>query len=141
MQTFLKDENELEDVIEFVKSLLKEESKIILLKGDLASGKTTFVQKFVKSLGVSDDVTSPTFSIMQNYGEDIFHYDIYNKGVGEFLALGLGENLDTKGYHLIEWADDALERMLREFMFEFVILEIEEIDEIRQYQVKSSSDS
>jgi len=137
MKIFLKNENELDEVINFVKSLFKDKSKIILLKGDLASGKTTFVKKFVKSLGVVIPVTSPTFLVMQTYGDNIFHYDIYQKGVGDFLALGLGENLDTEGYHFIEWADEAMERMLKEFLFEFVTISITPKGDIREYKVEN----
>jgi tRNA threonylcarbamoyladenosine biosynthesis protein TsaE len=71
--------------LEEIDSLAEEISKnftngVIILRGDLAAGKTTFVKKMVKFLGVDDEVTSPTFSIQQCYGDKIFHYDMYNKG-------------------------------------------------------------
>jgi len=135
MREFIKNENELEEVIEYLKELVGE-SSIVLLRGDLASGKTTLVKEYVKSLGIKSDVTSPTFSILQNYGDKIFHYDIYNKGVTDFLALGLLENLGIEGVHFIEWADDKLERMIKDFMLQYVIIEIEVIDDKRKYSVK-----
>ncbi|MFW5619664.1 MAG: tRNA (adenosine(37)-N6)-threonylcarbamoyltransferase complex ATPase subunit type 1 TsaE, partial [Campylobacter hyointestinalis] len=52
---------------------------VIVLRGDLASGKTTLTKAIVASFGIKANVTSPTFSIMQNY-ENIYHYDIYQNG-------------------------------------------------------------
>ena len=141
MKKFLKSESELNELIEYVKSMLTDKSKIVLLRGDLASGKSTFVKGFVKSLGVNDSVTSPTFTKMQQYGENIYHYDMYNHGISDFLALGLGENLDSEGYHLIEWADEVMERMLRDFMFDFVIVEIELKGDIREYTIRGADES
>ena len=62
---------------------------VVILKGDLAAGKTTFVKTIAKLKGICDDVTSPTFSLQQCYGEDTYHYDIYNKGLDHFIALGI----------------------------------------------------
>ena len=53
------------------------------------------------------------------------------------MALGLGENLDTEGYHFIEWADEAMERMLKEFLFEFVTISITPKGDIREYKVEN----
>ena len=108
---------------------------IVLLKGDLASGKTTFVKSFVKFLGMSEDVSSPTFSIMNIYGDRVYHYDIYNEGSSKFIESGLLENLEQKGYHFIEWADEKLERILDMYGFESVIIEIEPKDEKREYTI------
>ena len=81
---------------------------VIVLRGDLASGKTTFVKKMVKFLGVDEDVTSPTFSLQQCYGDKIFHYDIYNHGLNHFVSLGMLEELEKDGLHFIEWGDNDL---------------------------------
>ena len=66
----------------------KIKSGVVILKGDLAAGKTTLVKAVVKALGVDDEVTSPTFSLQQCYGESIYHYDIYNHGLEYFISLG-----------------------------------------------------
>ncbi len=108
---------------------------IVLLVGDLASGKTTFVKSFVKFLGMSEDVSSPTFSIMNVYGDRVYHYDIYNEGSSKFIESGLLENLEQEGYHFIEWADEKLEKILDMYGFESVIIKIEPKDEKREYTI------
>ena len=55
----------------------------------------------VKFLGVDEDVTSPTFSLQQCYGNKIFHYDIYNHGLEHFISLGMLEELEKDGLHFI----------------------------------------
>ena len=107
----------------------------ILLKGDLASGKTSFVKSFAKFLGLSEDVSSPTFSIMNIYGDRIYHYDIYNEGSSKFIQSGLLENLEEEGYHFIEWADDKLEKILDMYGFEFITINIEPKDKKREYKI------
>ncbi|MCK4974429.1 MAG: tRNA (adenosine(37)-N6)-threonylcarbamoyltransferase complex ATPase subunit type 1 TsaE, partial [Sulfurimonas sp.] len=72
-------------------------SGVIILRGDLGAGKTTFVKEMVKYLGLSDEVTSPTFSLQQCYGDKVFHYDMYNHGLEHFISLGMLEELDKDG--------------------------------------------
>ncbi|WP_458701531.1 tRNA (adenosine(37)-N6)-threonylcarbamoyltransferase complex ATPase subunit type 1 TsaE [Sulfurospirillum sp. 1307] len=125
-------EDELED---FVKEIIEKvgENGIILLKGDLASGKTTFVKAFVKALGLNSSVSSPTFSIMNEYDGKVCHYDIYQNGIEGFLQSGLLEKLDEPKYHLIEWADDKLEEILNNYGFEFLKIEIKTVGKKRGY--------
>lgn len=85
---------------------------VVILEGDLASGKTTLTQAFASYLGEEGVVTSPTFSLQQCYGNKLFHYDLYNKGLDNFLSLGLLEELEKEGFHLIEWADESLRNFL-----------------------------
>ena len=109
-------------------------SGVVILRGDLASGKTTFVKAMAKELGYSDDVTSPTFSLQQCYGDKIFHYDIYNHGVEHFISLGMLEELDKDGLHFIEWGDDKLERILKSVGIDVISIEIKKIsDKTREY--------
>ena len=114
--------NELDKIISKIK---KSDKNIVLLQGDLASGKTTLVKKFVKSIGLSDDVTSPTFSIMNIYGDGkVYHYDIYGNGIEKFLENGLMENLEEDGYHFVEWADEKFEKILKDYGFSFLKIKI-----------------
>jgi len=106
---------------------------IVLLRGDLASGKTTLVQAFVKFLGVDAEASSPTFSVMNVYGDTVYHYDIYNEGTAKFIESGLLENLEKKGYHFIEWADEKLESILQMYGFSFVRVEITPKQSQREY--------
>ncbi len=111
-------------------------SGVIILQGDLASGKTTFVKEFTKHLGIKEEVTSPTFSLQQCYGDSVFHYDIYNHGIEHFISLGMLEELDKDGYHLVEWGDDKLIEILDSAGIKTLIIKIEKLeDDIRQYEV------
>ncbi len=130
----IKSELELEDVVLKIKKLLPD-GGIILLKGDLASGKTTLVKAFVREAGLDEEATSPTFSVMQVYGDAIWHYDIYNEGVAKFIESGLLENLEKTGYHFIEWADEKLKQILEAYGFSFITVEITPAGEKREYRI------
>jgi len=109
---------------------------VIVLRGDLASGKTTFVKALALHLGVTDDVTSPTFSLQQCYGDKIFHYDIYNHGLEHFISLGMLEELDKDGLHLVEWGDDKLVEILSSAGIKTLTIKIEKQENnSRKYEV------
>lgn len=116
----------VEELKDFIQEILQscKESKVFLLRGDLASGKTTFVQEFSKVLGLKADVTSPTFSVQNSYDNKLYHYDIYQNGTEGFLASGLLEELDKDGYHLIEWGDEKLEDILRQYFINYLVIDI-----------------
>ena len=103
-------------------------SGVVILRGDLAAGKTTLVKYIAKKLGLKEDVTSPTFSLQQCYGEKLFHYDIYNHGLEHFLSLGMLEELEKEGLHLIEWGDDALRELLLSAGMEVMEITIKKTD-------------
>ena len=111
---------DLKDVIECIK---KSGKNIIILSGTLGAGKTTLVKEFVKNLGLKEDVTSPTFAIQNVYGGKVYHYDLYNKGVDEFLALGMLEELVKEGYHFIEWGE-GLEDILKSYGIDYLKVNI-----------------
>jgi tRNA threonylcarbamoyladenosine biosynthesis protein TsaE len=107
---------------------------VVILQGDLAAGKTTLVKAFAKKLGFDEEVTSPTFSLQQCYGEKIFHYDIYNHGLEHFIALGMLEELDKEGLHFVEWGDEKLSQILLNAGIETLTIKIEKIsNEMREY--------
>ncbi len=121
-----------EELIEFAK-----DCKIILLRGDLASGKTTLVQKFSKALGLDAEITSPTFSIQNSHDGKLYHYDIYQNGIDAFLSLGLFEELDRDGFHLIEWGDEELEKVLKSYFIDYITVDIRKNSQNdRVYRVK-----
>ena len=130
--------DELVDIIKYIEEMLPN-GGIVLLVGDLASGKTTLVQNFVKTLGLKDEATSPTFSILNIYDDKVYHYDIYNEGSDKFMQSGLLENLELEGYHFIEWADEKLEQMIKASGFEFMKIEIEHLEKNRVYKVSDGS--
>ena len=125
---------ELHTLVEDVSEKFK--NGVIVLRGDLASGKTTFVKAMALHLGVKDDVTSPTFSLQQCYGDGMFHYDIYNHGLDHFISLGMLEELEKDGLHLIEWGDDKLVEILSSAGIKTLTIRIEKLENnIRQYEV------
>ena len=79
---------------------------VLALTGDLGSGKTTFIQGFLKGLGVKKRITSPTFVIMRTYNL-VYHIDCYRLSKPkELLKLGFKEILQNpKAIILIEWAE------------------------------------
>ena len=129
----VKNIEDLERVINCVKNSKK---NIIILSGTLGSGKTTFVQQFTKSLGIEEGVNSPTFSIQNIYDNKVFHYDLYNKGVNEFLALGMLEELEKDGYHFIEWGEE-LEDVLKNFGIDFLRVNIVLSENTRDYECQN----
>ena len=129
--------DELHIVIKALDDTIKSKDIIVLLQGTLASGKTTLVKEYVKHLGLDDDVTSPTFSIQSLYGEDIFHYDTYNKTLEEFIAIGLLEEFEKSGIHFVEWGDEKLKNILDQYGFENITIKIEKEDKRRRYVIQS----
>ncbi len=127
----------IDTLLKYLKSLIENQNIVVLLQGTLASGKTTLVKEYVASLGYDDNVTSPTFSIQSVYGDDIFHYDVYNKTLEEFVSLGLLEEFEKDGIHFVEWGDDKLERILKEYGFDVMKISIDKINDKREYTVES----
>ncbi|QKF81977.1 tRNA (adenosine(37)-N6)-threonylcarbamoyltransferase complex ATPase subunit type 1 TsaE [Halarcobacter ebronensis] len=125
--------DEIDKVVAVIKELIASEDTIVILRGDLASGKTTFVKSFVKNLDIDELVTSPTFSIQSIYANTIYHYDVYNKTLEEFISLGLLEEFDKKGVHFIEWGDEKLEELLKSYGFKVLVLKIEKREDKRLY--------
>ena len=125
----------LDELGSFTKEIIGEigDDGVVLLRGDLASGKTTFVREFVKSLGLYVEVSSPTFSILNEYENRVCHYDIYQNGIEGFLQSGLLEKLDEPKYHLIEWADKRFEEILTKMGFKYMKIEIETLGDKRGY--------
>ena len=115
------------------------EHTILYLNGDLASGKTTLTQALVKNIsGDVQEVTSPTFSISQNYPNGIYHYDLYNKDIQEFIILGLFEQLELPKLHIIEWAPDKLKELVKEYGFKAINIDIQNSGSSRIYRITNA---
>ena len=82
---------------------------VIFLKGELGSGKTTFVQKYLKYKYTFTNTSSPTFGIVNTYPLNdimIYHYDLYRiTEPAELNDIGFYDNLDANGLHFIEWPE------------------------------------
>ena len=84
---------------------------VLVLTGDLGAGKTAFAQGVAAGLGVTDPVTSPTFTIVQEYAGPVpvQHLDLYRLGsLQEVIDLGIEETLDER-VTIVEWGDVALD--------------------------------
>ena len=114
------------------------EHAIVILQGDLAAGKTTLVKAIAKELGVTEDVTSPTFSLQQCYGSNLYHYDIYNQGIEQFMSLGLFEELEKEGLHLIEWGDESLAKLCHDAGFNTLKVVISKEEDQRCYRIENA---
>ncbi len=115
--------NSINDVFKADNVNYKKDSIIVFLNGNLSSGKTTFVRSFA-SLYNLNNVSSPTFGILNNYDNIIYHYDLYIVGVDKFISLGLINELDNNGIHFIEWGDGVLKAKLKEYGFLYYELKI-----------------
>ena len=93
---------------------------IFLFEGDMGSGKTTLIKQIVKDIGISENVKSPTFSLVNEYIENdliIFHFDLYriNKE-NELDSIGFYEYLDSGKLCFIEWPDIAIQNIYKDYV-------------------------
>lgn len=81
--------------------------KFFIFEGEMAAGKTTFIKAFCEALGVTDIVSSPTFSIVNEYDSPngpVYHFDFYRlKNLREAYDIGYEEYFYSDHYCLIEW--------------------------------------
>ncbi len=90
---------------------LAEPGDLVVLIGEMGVGKTAFAQGFAAGLGVTEQVTSPTFTLVRHYQGRLalHHVDVYRLDrLSEAVDLGLAELLDDGGVTLIEWGDVVL---------------------------------
>ena len=102
--------NSENDTKSFAKNLASKLQKgdIIVLTGDLGSGKTKFTEGFLSYFGLENEISSPTFTIVNEYHNNnthICHFDVYRlNDIDEFYAIG-GEEYFEKGICIIEWGE------------------------------------
>ena len=95
--------------------------QIWILEGQMGSGKTTFVKDLCKQLGVSSEVHSPSFGIVNEYetheGMIIYHFDCYRmRSEEEAYDIGMEEYLDSGNMCLIEWAEKIPSLIPKKFL-------------------------
>lgn len=88
---------------------------LLILQGELGSGKTTLVKGIVSGLGIArqEEVTSPSFTLVHEYGTDrkIYHADLYRvEGAKEQMSLGLEELLEQEDTVIVEWGEKLIEQ-------------------------------
>ena len=102
----------------FAKYLIK--GDVVVLNGELGSGKTAFVTGFMSYYGRENDVSSPTFTIVNEHelsnGTSLFHFDVYRlENEDEFYAIG-GEEYFDKGISFIEWGNIVKNALPKEYI-------------------------
>ena len=108
MQTFISKSEQ--DTIDFAENFAKElkQGDIVVLSGELGSGKTKFVQGVLRHFGLENEISSPTFTIVNEYtspATNIYHFDVYRlEDADEFYAMG-GDEYFESGICLIEWGE------------------------------------
>lgn len=105
---------------------LAKDYKIWTFNGEIGAGKTTLIKSICKNLGVIDDVSSPTFSLVNEYktknGEIIYHFDFYRiKSINEAYDIGIEEYFESGNICLIEWPNMINEILLNEKTFDLLI--------------------
>ena len=100
--------NKLKETSVIVKEKIK--TNIVLLSGEMGVGKTTLIKEIFLSMNVLDNVSSPTFSIINEYRTNqnkvVYHMDLYRiKKISEIEGIGLFEYLESGNLCIIEWGD------------------------------------
>lgn len=130
-----------QDTIEFASKFASKLKKkdIVVLSGELGSGKTKFVQGVLKYFGLEDEISSPTFTIVNEYNarnSNIYHFDVYRlTDTDEFYAIG-GEEYFQQGICLIEWGE-MIESILPKDYIKVVFRKNEENEEYRELQIET----
>ena len=99
-----------EDTKQFAKNFAKDlkQGDIIVLSGELGSGKTKFTEGILSYFGLENEISSPTFTVVNEYHKGdihIYHFDIYRlEDIDEFYAIG-GEDYFNDGICIIEWGE------------------------------------
>lgn len=113
-----KSENDTKEFAKRFTSDLKN-GDVIVLSGDLGSGKTKFTEGILSYFNLEDEICSPTFTIVNEYVKDdikIYHFDVYRlEDVEEFYAIG-GEEYFDKGASIIEWGELIEEALPKEYI-------------------------
>ena len=115
--------NQLKEVAEDVKKDIN--TNIVLISGEMGVGKTTLIKEVFLSMNVIDNVSSPTFSIINEYRTNqnkvIYHMDLYRlKNISETEDIGLFEYLESGNLCVIEWGD-MIEKLIDSKYDKFII--------------------
>lgn len=138
METYLS-KNE-QDTINFAKNLAKELKKgdIIVLSGELGSGKTKFTEGILTYFGLENEISSPTFTIVNEYTTNhvpIYHFDVYRlSDTDEFYAMG-GEEYFENGICIIEWGE-MIEDILPKHYTKITFSKIDEDINYRKLEIE-----
>ena len=131
-------ENETKKIASLLASKLQR-GDIVVLSGDLGSGKTKFTEGFLSYWELEDEISSPTFTIVNEHRKDntnIYHLDVYRLAdMGEFYAIG-GTEYFTNGICVIEWGE-LIENILPQNYIKISFSKDENDDSIRYLDFKA----
>jgi len=126
----INDEKELAELAKNFAIGLKGD-EVITLVGELGAGKTTFAKYLIQSLIINQEVTSPTFPLVNQYSDHdylIYHYDLYRiKKDEELEAIGFNDSIG-KGILVVEWPEIAIKYLPTKF----IIIKIENLGESKR---------
>lgn len=126
MNVLSMETNSPEETLEFGRKFgtQAKPGQVYTLVGDLGVGKTLFTQGFAKGLGITEPISSPTFTIVQEYEEGrlpFYHFDVYRIGdIEEMDEIGYEDYISGEGVSLIEWSN-LIEEILPEERTEILI--------------------
>ncbi len=131
-------ENETKKIAFFLASKLQR-GDIVVLSGDLGSGKTKFTEGFLSYWGLEDEISSPTFTIVNEHKKgdtNIYHLDVYRLAdMGEFYSIG-GTEYFANGICVIEWGE-LIEDILPQNYIKIKFSKDEKDDSIRYLNFKA----
>lgn len=121
-------ENQIKTAVNFI--LENKKYSIIRIDGEIGSGKTTLIKSLCKSIGVRENVSSPTFSLVNEYlinkKDKVFHFDFYRiKNSHEALDIGLEDYLESNHLCILEWGQIVSEYLPEKYDF-FLLNKINE---------------
>ena len=119
VKIYLENEEKTREIGSKLGELLTPKSVICLI-GDLGAGKTTMTQSLARALGVDDYITSPTFTIVNEYEGrmPLYHFDVYRIGSSEEMYdIGFDEYIDGDGVCIIEWANLIKDILPDEYLY------------------------
>ena len=125
---------ELPQVASEVKKLWKQ--PVLLLQGQMGAGKTTFTRALLKEMGITDEVSSPTYSLVNEYmagdGSPVFHFDFYRlKDISEAYDMGAEDYFYSQNHCIIEWPDIIMDMLPPQHQ----TLSIEVLDDVRIFRL------
>ena len=98
--------------------------QVIALIGDLGTGKTTLTKSIAEGLGVTETISSPTYTIVKEYYSGrlpLYHFDVYRIcDPEEFFNIGAEDYLNGEGVSIVEWADLVIEEIPEDALFIFI---------------------
>lgn len=112
----------LNELPELARELIKAfpERSLFLFNGQMGAGKTTLIKEMCNALGVMDSMSSPTYSIVNEYTgaiDIIYHFDLYRlKNIEECLDIGFEEYVNSGNYCFIEWSEIAMPLMSERYV-------------------------